>query len=188
MYRDMDDLIETAPILDEMLEILDASYVVNGEIQMDYARFDQLLPQARSRLGRLGIQLPNLNEGGSGAYFHQTLRMVADRARVGDVLGAKRVQAPTEKPPVRSAPEGIEGWTATLGTGVFALVVGAILLLIAAQILWSSGTWVVNQFRDPTPYPTLTARERCVVFPDDCYLDYQIAQDEYWDRMARDDE
>ena len=83
-------LMNTYPVLQEMLMLLDTSYTVNGEIEMDYTRFTSLLYEARNDLGRLGIQLPNVNEGGDGAIFHQTLRRVAECARVGDISGARR--------------------------------------------------------------------------------------------------
>ena len=185
--RDKDELRSLSPVLDEMLMILEASYVLNGEIELDYTRFRVLLDEARSGLGRLGIQLPNLNEGGDGAIFRETLRRIGYHARIGDVAGARRTQRPVRKTSVQSSPKNASDWAAVLGMGALGLVLGAILLLIAAQILWSSGSWVVNSFREPTPYPTFTALEKCMVFPDGCYADYQIAQDEYWERMAEDD-
>lgn len=79
-----------SPVLDEMLQIIDASYVANGEVQMDYTRFRVLHQQARNGLGRLGIQLPALNEGGNATIFNRELRRIAHHARIGDYAGARR--------------------------------------------------------------------------------------------------
>ena len=176
-----------SPVLNEMLQIIDVSYTVNGEIHMDYTRFNQLLPEARDGLGRLGIQLPNLNEGGDGTIFNRELRRITACARVGDIAEARGSQRPAQKASVQNSPSSSKDWVAVLGIGALGLALTAILLFIAAQILWSTGTWVVNNFREPTPYPTFTPSERCLILPDECYLDDLIAQDEYWDRMAEEE-
>ena len=79
-----------APVLVEMLQIVDASYVVNGEIQMDYTRFKQCRDESVSELSRLGIRLPPLNQGGDGAIFKRTLRQITDSTKTGDLAGARR--------------------------------------------------------------------------------------------------
>ena len=78
-----------------MLAILDASYVVNGEIEMDYTRFRECHQEARNRLGRLGIQLPSLNEGGDSAIFKHTLEQITYYASIGDYAGARRATSAT---------------------------------------------------------------------------------------------
>ena len=96
------ELHKLSPVLDELLQIVDASYTANGEIQMDYTRFRQCLRESKAGLDRLGIYLPSLNEGGSGAVFHTALRRVAACARIGDYAGAKRatgVYRTTTPPP-----------------------------------------------------------------------------------------
>ncbi len=95
-------ILQLSPVLDEMLQIIDASYVSNGEVQMDYGRFRVLHRQAREGLGRLGIQLPNLNEGGNATRFNRELRRIAHHARIGDYSGAKRRPVPQPvSPPIQ---------------------------------------------------------------------------------------
>ena len=181
--EDAVQLLDVAPVLDEMLAILDASRTVNGEIQMDYARFTFLLQEARSRLGRLGIQLPNLNEGGDGAIFHQTLRRVADRARSGDVAGARWAQRPGEGTVVQSSPKSFNDWVAVLGISALGLAIAAVLILIAAHILWSAGEWVVDTVSAPTPVPTPR-----YISPDSCYgLSTDECRGIWFDKLTEDD-
>ena len=89
-YRETDRLYALVPNLEEMLNILDASHVVNGEIEMDYAKFNQILSETRRELRVLRIYLPNLNEGGDSVIFRRALREVMECAWAADVEGARR--------------------------------------------------------------------------------------------------
>ena len=90
--RETERLYALSPNLEEMLNIIDASHVVDGELEMDYVRFNKLLSEARRELRTLRIYLPALNEGGNSATFRRTLKEITECAWVADVEGARRAR------------------------------------------------------------------------------------------------
>ncbi len=90
--RETERLYALSPNMEEMLNIIDASHVVGGELEMDYVRFNKLLGETRRELRSLRIYLPDLNEGGNGAIFRRTLKEIAECAWVADVEGARRAR------------------------------------------------------------------------------------------------
>lgn len=80
-----------APALDALATMLDQSYVVDGEIHLDYARFRMLLYNLRDGLRVLDVYLPELNEGGTGTEFKFAVKPLSLLARDGELEKAQQL-------------------------------------------------------------------------------------------------
>ena len=79
-----------APRLDETMRMIDETSIIDRYIELDYARFILLLNEVELRLEDPGLNLPDLNEGGSSKAFKDALLDLAVYARAGDLDGAPR--------------------------------------------------------------------------------------------------